>query len=549
MGIADASTRALIQKISEASAGSAGVVTIQHLSLIERAGGFLLAVLRDIYVYVFPLLHMMLVVMIFLTLLLVLGRSLGLIGLLMWDRFHKKNPVAIDRMGVQPAVSILIPAYNEEENIAATVESVIRSSYPRREIIVIDDGSKDNTSAQVQSVIDAYPHDGVRLIRVENGGKAHALNVGLEHAKYDIIVVLDADAVLDKEALWHFTKHFTDEKVGAVAGKVRTTASSTLLDLFQTLEYAVGQNIDKRAFSTIGAVGVVPGPAGAWRRKSVLDLGGFSTETLVEDQDMTLTILRSGQKVIYEAEAIAYTETPHSVKNFLKQRFRWVYGTMQCFWKHKGAVGERRGGVMAFVVLPNIFIFNIVLPLAYPFADSAMLVGLFLGEWHTLILPFILFTAFDVIYAMWGVWKEPQAWRLILAVPLQRVVYRQLLYYSVMKGVVRAVEGTGSGWNKFNKMGETRRFFFTSMVVPVPSNISNAQAAAPEPESAPGMLALPERVTALKGEPSSPLQGAVSLSVIPDRFQSATEVPGPAWSPNLLGGAFEESGTFEKSTT
>jgi hypothetical protein len=204
---------------------------------------------------------------------------------------------------------------------------------------------------------------------------------------------------------------------------------------------------------------------------------------------------------------------------------------------------------MAFVVLPNIFIFNIVLPLAYPFADSAMLVGLFLGEWHTLILPFILFTAFDVIYAMWGVWKEPQAWRLILAVPLQRVVYRQLLYYSVMKGVVRAVEGTGSSWNKFNKMGETRRFFFTSMVVPVPSNISNAQAAASEPESAPGMLALPERVTALKAEPSSPLQGAVSLSVIPDRFQSATEVPGPAWSPNLLGGAFEESGTFEKSTT
>jgi cellulose synthase/poly-beta-1,6-N-acetylglucosamine synthase-like glycosyltransferase len=109
---------------------------------------------------------------------------------------------------------------------------------------------------------------------------------------------------------------FENEEVGAVAGKVRTTGSSTLLDLFQTLEYAVGQNIDKRAFSSIGVVGVVPGPAGAWRKEVVLERGGFSTETLVEDQDMTLTVLRTGRKVIYERDAIAYTETPHTTQKF-----------------------------------------------------------------------------------------------------------------------------------------------------------------------------------------------------------------------------------------
>ncbi len=481
-GIADAATRALIEKISAASAATDPSLAVVHeQGMVERAGGLVLAGLRGIYVNVFPVLHSWLVVMIFLTLLLVLGRSLGLVGLLMWAYFHKKEAPPIITTD-HPGVSILIPAYNEQENIAATVESVIRTSYPRREIIVIDDGSSDNTSSEVEGVIRAYPNDHVRLVRIENGGKARALNIGLEHAQYDIIIVLDADAVLGKEAIWHFTKHFADERVGAVAGKVCTTGSSSLLDLFQTLEYAVGQNIDKRAFSTVGAVGVVPGPAGAWRRSRLHELGGFKTDTLAEDQDMTLTVLRSGARIVYEEEAVAYTETPHNVKNFLKQRFRWVYGTMQCFWKHKGAYKEEHGTVMTLVVLPNIFIFNIVLPLIYPFADSALIVGLFLGDWRSLLLPFLLFTGFDVLYAMWGVWREKDAWKLMLAVPLQRIVYRQLLYYSVIKGVVRALEGTGSSWNTFVKAGETKRFFFTSIVIPIPSSISSAQATAPEPE-------------------------------------------------------------------
>jgi hypothetical protein len=130
---------------------------------------------------------------------------------------------------------------------------------------------------------------------------------------------------------------------------------------------------------------------------------------------------------------------------------------------------------MTLVVLPNIFVFNIMLPLLYPFADSALIFGLIFGAWHTLVLPFIAFTMFDMAYAMWGVWGEPKMFKLLMAVPLQRVVYRQLLYYTVMRGVVRALEGTGSAWNKFAKMGETRRFYFTSMLTPVPSPITSTE--------------------------------------------------------------------------
>jgi cellulose synthase/poly-beta-1,6-N-acetylglucosamine synthase-like glycosyltransferase len=536
-GIAGPATRSLIASISAAEALEAQKTALMHQKTpVEQAASLVVGGLRNVYVYVFPAFHQTLVVMIFVTLLLVLGRSLGLLLLIVQDKFRPKKELLMPTGG-QAGVSILIPAYNEQENIVATVESVIRTSYPRREIIVINDGSKDNTAAEVESVIRAYPNDQVRLITIENGGKARALNIGLANAQYDIIVVLDADAVLDKEALWHFTKHFVDEHVGAVAGKVRTTASSTLLDLFQMLEYAIGQNIDKRAFSTVGAVGVVPGPAGAWRRTLLNALGGFKTDTLAEDQDMTLTVLRSGAKVVYEEQAIAYTETPHTIKDFLKQRFRWVYGTMQCFWKHKAAYSEpHANNAVTLFVLPNVFIFNIVLPLIYPFADSALIVGLFMGDWRSLLLPFLLFTAFDVMYAMWGVWKEKDAWKLLLAVPLQRIVYRQLLYYSVIKGVVRACEGTGSAWNSFVKSGDTKRFFFASIVVPVPSTISASEAMKLEPPQEPAV----QLSTLAVSEPQVAFEGAAAAG--------AAETGSPVWSTQTLAGVFEEQTSYKKSS-
>ncbi len=506
-GVAEAKTRALIYSMSLANAPAPAPVELANTGSIPwwaSAIAFLGDTMRSGYVHIFPVAFAALLGMTIVTLALVGFRTVGLISLLIYGALRRKREVPLD-LSETRGISVLIPAYNEEENIAATVESVIRSSYAKREIIVIDDGSKDDTSGEVQAVIDAYPQDEVRLIRKENGGKADALNVGVAASKHDLIAVLDADAVLDKAALGHFVKHFADLRVGAVAGKVRTTGRARMLDLFQTLEYAIGQNIDKRAFSAIGAVGVVPGPAGAWRRSYILQLGGFSTQTLVEDQDMTLTILHAGKRVVYEPDAIAYTETPHTVTNFLKQRFRWVYGTMQCFWKHKSMMVEHPLSAMSLVVLPNVFIYNIFLPLAYPFADASFIFGLVFGNLHALLLPFLLFTAFDLSYAFWGAWREPGAWRLMIAVPLQRVVYRQLLYYTVMRGVIRAFEGTGSSWNKFRKVGETKRFYVSDMLVPVPSPLSAEGMGAPEP---------------IKQESMS---GVVSLSALPAPFQSMSD--------------------------
>jgi cellulose synthase/poly-beta-1,6-N-acetylglucosamine synthase-like glycosyltransferase len=220
-------------------------------------------------------------------------------------------------------------------------------------------------------------------------------------------------------------------------------------------------------------VGIVPGPAGASRKNLVIKAGGFSNETLLEDQDMTLNILRLGKKVVYEERAISYTETPNTITNFLKQRFRWIYGTIQCFWKNKGVLIEQPFSTMTWLVMPNIFIFNILLPLTYPFADCALIIGLLFGEWQNMVIPFLLFTAFDIVYAWVGVLGEKNIPRLLSGVPLQRFSYRQLIYYTVIKSVVRAIEGTGSGWNKFAKTGETQRFYFSSIQGQYEEKIAN----------------------------------------------------------------------------
>ncbi|MBX4192427.1 glycosyltransferase, partial [Candidatus Parcubacteria bacterium] len=403
-----------------------------------------------------------------------LGRGLVLLGgvalsfivvrlLLIAVLLHKKNKELPPRLKKYPFVSILIPAYNEEENIESTVRSILQNSYPRREIIVIDDGSTDNTGAIVKKIIAGFPESVIRLIQLKNGGKANALTAGMRKAQGEILVILDADAVLSEGALHAFVRHFGDPRVGAVAGKVYPAVLNGFLSKFQALEYAVGQNLEKRAFSALGVVGVVPGPAGAWRKDAILKAGGFPTDTLVEDQDMTLTLMRQGWRIAYEPEAIAYTETPPNVSTFLKQRFRWVYGGIQCFWKHLDVIWEQPRSPMSTIIIPHTFIFGILLPLTYPIVDSVLIFSLIFGVWREVLVPVLLFTAVDCVYALWGLRGEPNKRQLLIMVPLLRLVYRQLLYYTVLRGLVRAIEGTGAAWNKFEKVGETQLFYETKL--------------------------------------------------------------------------------------
>ncbi|QGS68452.1 glycosyltransferase [Oceanobacillus sp. 143] len=175
----------------------------------------------------------------------------------------------------------------------------------------------------------------------EERGKASAINLGIRKAKGDIIVAIDADTTVSPDSISMLIRHFSDEKIAAVSGNIRVGNKKNLLTSWQHIEYVTGFNLEKRAFATLNCVPVVPGALGAWRKQVVEELDYFTDDTLAEDTDMTLKIIRQGYKVVIDEQAYAYTEAPETIRDFLKQRFRWTFGTLQCFWKHKKAFGGR----------------------------------------------------------------------------------------------------------------------------------------------------------------------------------------------------------------
>ena len=188
---------------------------------------------------------------------------------------------------------------------------------------------------------------------------------------------MDADTLFKPNTISKLVRNFDNPRVGAVAGNAKVGNRINLLTYWQALEYITSQNLDRRAFSLMNCITVVPGSVGAWRRKAVLAAGGFSNRTLAEDADLTFFIIRLGYKVVYEDGAIAYTEAPDTVKSFIKQRFRWMYGTLQTAWKHKEAVNCPGCRALGFFAIPNVFIFQVFFPLISPFMDLTIITSLF----------------------------------------------------------------------------------------------------------------------------------------------------------------------------
>ena len=262
---------------------------------------------------------------------------------------------------------MLIPAFNEEKVIVTTVEHILASDYRNLEVLVIDDGSKDHTAYIVRSHFVSDPRVGV--ISIPNGGKANALNVGLAHAKGDVVVALDADTQFNPDTIPRLLRWFADPKIGAVAGNAKVGNRINMITRWQALEYIVAQNLERRALSALDTLTVVPGAVGAWRRPVLAALGGFPADTLAEDQDLTIAIQVAGYKVHFDPSAIAWTEAPASFRGLGKQRFRWAYGTLQCLWKYRRITFNPRYGGLGMIALPQVWLFQILLTTLAPVAD------------------------------------------------------------------------------------------------------------------------------------------------------------------------------------
>jgi cellulose synthase/poly-beta-1,6-N-acetylglucosamine synthase-like glycosyltransferase len=312
-----------------------------------------------------------------LALALLIGIALGLgrlifIGALAFAQRLRARRRELTRAGENssPLVSVIVPAYNEEPVIAETIKSLLASDYENFEIIVVDDGSTDETSEVVRREFGTT--DRVRLFKVQNGGKAQALNFGLKQSNGDIIIALDADTIFPPQTIGALAHRFADESIGAVAGNTKVGNRINIVTRWQALEYITAQNLDRRAFASLNCITVVPGAVGAWRKVLIEQAGGFTSDTLAEDQDLTLRIRRLGYKVGYEEAAIAWTEAPDTLKGLSRQRFRWSFGTLQCMWKHKDALLRPSSGTLGFIGMPNVWIFQILFPLISPVMDLMM---------------------------------------------------------------------------------------------------------------------------------------------------------------------------------
>src|SRR5208337_5009387 len=299
-----------------------------------------------------------------------LARLLVLCGLALLGRARAdKRGVPADADDL--SVSVLIPAYNEAKVIASSIRHILASTHRKVRIIVIDDGSTDGTSSVVR---DGFAGDErVTLVATQNGGKARAINLGLAHADGDIVVVLDADTQFEPETISRLVRWFSNPAVGAVAGNAKVGNRLNMLTRWQALEYITAQNLERRALATLGCITVVPGAVGAWRREAVAKLGGFPSNTLAEDQDLTIMVQRAGYKVLFDQEAIAWTEAPDTMSGLAKQRFRWAFGTLQCLWKHRRVNLNPRYGALGLVAMPQVWMFQIALALLSPLIDLALI--------------------------------------------------------------------------------------------------------------------------------------------------------------------------------
>ncbi|NES15793.1 MULTISPECIES: bifunctional polysaccharide deacetylase/glycosyltransferase family 2 protein [Micromonospora] len=355
------------------------------------------------------------------------------------------------RPEVTAPVSVIVPAYNEAANIAATVRSLVASAYPALEVIVVDDGSSDGTA----DIVERMGLRGVRVIRQANAGKPAALNTGIRAARAGLLVLVDGDTVFQPDTVYRLVQGFADPTVGAISGNTKVANRRGLLGRWQHLEYVIGFNLDRRMYDVLECMPTIPGAIGAFRREVLFAVGGVPADTLAEDTDLTMKVLRAGWRVVYEEGAIAWTEAPSSLRQLWRQRYRWCYGTMQAMWKHRHALGEPgAGGKLGRRGLPYLTVFQLVLPLAAPAVDVFAVYGLLFLPWSSLVLAWVGLLLLQGFTAAYALRLDRERYGPLWALPFQQLVYRQMMYLVVVQSVVTAVVGNRLRWQRMARTGE-----------------------------------------------------------------------------------------------
>lgn len=354
-----------------------------------------------------------------------------------------------DDVKVYPKMSIIIPAYNEEKVIKNTIESLIETKYPKKEIIFVDDGSTDNTF----SIASNYKNK-IKILHKENGGKASALNYALVYATGDIIVIVDADTIIGRNSLKEIVKGFEINKhVVAVAGNIKVRNRVNWITKCQALEYITGIQIVRRAFDVFGSITIVPGALGAFKKSLLTESGAYSKETIVEDFDQTIKLLKAGLITQGSSKATAYTEAPNTFKDFFAQRKRWYRGNIQVLKRHSDALTNPRYGYLQRLSLPYLFLGMVITPIIGFTATANAILGIILGDgWYVLQVS-LIFTVVHYLMSALAIRIDDEDPKLLWHAGFLVFGFKQITDALLLKAIIEQLQNKRATWTSAKRIG------------------------------------------------------------------------------------------------
>ncbi len=363
----------------------------------------------------------------------------------------------------QPLVSVVIPAWNEEVGIVSTIQSIVENDYEKIEIVVVNDGSVDNTDKLIRSyrkkITSTLKKSNKSLVYLpkENGGKGKALNHGIQKATGEIIITMDADSIAHPEMVRRIVHYFADDHVDAVVGNVKIAGEIGFINLLQRLEYLFGF-YHKRAHSVLGAEYIYGGACAAFRHSAVFEpLGNFDTATMTEDIEMSMRTRYHGRTSVYADDAICYTEGASSVTSLLKQRLRWKKGRLEVFRKYKGlffSLRARHNKWLTWFILPFALFGDIQL-LFEPIGVTLLVVYSYItGDYSSILLGAFFI---GIMYIIVGLFSErAQNWWLVPLFPFTWAMFYALVwieYLALLKSLTVLVRDESIAWQKWQRKG------------------------------------------------------------------------------------------------
>lgn len=353
-----------------------------------------------------------------------------------------------------PPVSIIVPAYNEGILLESTIASLVKLDYPTFEIIIVDDGSLDETRQIAQTLIGRHGPVEVKVVAKPNGGKSTALNAGIQCCQHDFVLCVDGDSQLSADTLRRAIVHFADPKVGAVAGNVKVMNRNKLWTDLQALEYVEGLNMVRSAQSLLQMVNIIPGPLGLFRKEAIVEAGWYSSKTFAEDCDITIKIIRNGWRVEYEPEAKSFTEAPDRLTDLLKQRYRWTRGILQVVRKHKDLFFNPFTNLRGTAVMWSMAFESLIWPVMNLFANLYfILVAVFFDLSVYLVFWWISLTLLDMISALYCVATEKEEVRLVFYSVFYRIFFILLIDVCKALATIEEFLGIGMTWGKLDRIG------------------------------------------------------------------------------------------------